>query len=112
MTPRQPLRLQPRGLWAVPLEHLVIAGVVVIIAAAHDTERRGHGALAWGEDRAHQQQLNLPPGWAGEQRREGNKNRSNRVGQGEHRLAFFDGVRPAYPVLIIYLAFVQSPAWG
>ena len=36
-----------------PIEHLVVAGVVVLVAAAHDAERGGHGALAGGQDRAH-----------------------------------------------------------
>ena len=29
-----------------PVEHLVVAGVIVSIAAAHDAEHRGHGALS------------------------------------------------------------------
>ena len=67
-----------------PIEHLMVAGVVVIIAAAHDAQRRGHGALARGQDRADQQQLGFTPGWAGEQRCEGNENGYNGIGQGEH----------------------------
>ena len=82
-----------------PIEHLMIPGVVPVVAQSHDTERRCHGALAGSQDRADQQQLCLQvrPGWAGEQRREGNKNRYNRVGQGEHRLAFFDGGPASLP---------------
>ena len=29
-----------------PVEHLMVAGVVEVVAAAHDAQRRGHGALA------------------------------------------------------------------
>ena len=47
------------------------AGVVTIIAAAHDAERRGHGALARGQYRAGQQDLGFPPGRAAKQRGEG-----------------------------------------
>ena len=47
-----------------PVEHLMVAGVVALVAATHDPQRRGHGALAWGEDRADQQQLGFPrSGW-------------------------------------------------
>ena len=75
-----------------PIEHLMVAGVVVIIAAAHDAQRRSHGALARGQDRADQQQLGFTPslpsattgGWVAEQRCEGNKNGYNGIGQGEH----------------------------
>ena len=85
-----------------PVEHFVVAGVVALAAATHDTERHGHGALSWGQDRAHQQHLSLPPGWIGEQRCEGKKNGYNGSGQGEHGWAFSDvWVRPAYPVLLL-----------
>ena len=60
---------------------------------------------------ADQQQLCFPPGWAGEQtsRRE---QETDTIALGRVSIAwpFLTGVRPAYPVLIIYLAFVQSPA--
>ena len=69
-----------------PIEHLMITGIVPVITQAHNTERRCHGALAGSQDRAHQQQLCFPPGWAGEQRCEGNKNGYNRVGQGVSRV--------------------------
>ena len=59
-----------------------------MITAAHDPQRRRHGALARGQDRANQQQLCFPPGWAGEQRCEGNENRYNGAGQGEHGQTF------------------------
>ena len=54
------------------------------IAAAHDAQRCGHGALARGKYRADQQQLGFLPGWAGEQRCEGKENGYNGIGQGEH----------------------------
>ena len=74
----------------------MVAGVVALVAAAHDAERRSHGALARGQDRADQQQLGFPPslpsattgGWAGEQRCEGNENGYNGIGQGEHGQTF------------------------
>ena len=53
--------------------------------------------------------LGFPPGRVAKQRGEGMECGYNRVGQGEHCLAFSRRARPAYPVLIIYLAFVQSP---
>ena len=64
------------------------AAVVAPIAAAHDTERRRHGALTRDEDRIHQQHLGLWPAWAAEQRYEGIENGYNGIGQGEHGLAF------------------------
>ena len=66
----------------------MVAGVVALVAAAHHTQRRGHGALARGEDRADQQQLGFPPGRVGEQRCEGNEYGYNDIGQGEHGWAF------------------------
>ena len=44
----------------------MVAGVVPLVAAAHDAQRRSHGALARGpQDRADQQQLGLSAklGW-------------------------------------------------
>ena len=67
-----------------PVEHLVVAGVIVSIAAAHDAERRGHGALSRGQYGADQQQLSLAPGWVGKQPCEGTQYRYNGIGQGEH----------------------------
>ena len=40
----------------------MIAGVVEVVAAAHDAQRRGHGALARGQYRADQQDLGFQPG--------------------------------------------------
>ena len=37
-----------------PVEHLMVAGEVAVIAATHDPQRRGHRALAWRQYRAHQ----------------------------------------------------------
>ena len=78
----------PTGRPHRPVEHLVVAGVIPVVAQPHDAERRGHGALARGQDRADQQQLCLPPSWAGEQRCERKENGYNGVGQGEHGRAF------------------------
>ena len=71
-----------------PVEHLVVAGVVALVAAAHDAQCRRHGALTRGQDRADQQQLGFPPGWARKQRCEGNEQGYNGIGQGEHGWAF------------------------
>ena len=54
-----------------PIEHLMIAGVVEVVAAAHDAQRRGHGALARGQYRADQQDLGFQPGRVAKQRGEG-----------------------------------------
>ena len=40
----------------------MIAGVVSVAAQTHDSERRGHGALAGSENRADKQDLGFPPG--------------------------------------------------
>ena len=97
-----------------PIEHLMVAGVVELVAAAHDAERRGHGALARGQDRTHEQELGFLPGlpsattggWAGEQRCEGGQNSYNGIGQGEHGWTFREsGVRPAYPAFMLFLNF-------
>ena len=71
-----------------PVEHLVVTGIVAVVAASHDAQRRGHGALARGQDRADQQQLGFLPSWAGEQRCEGKENGYNGTGQGEHGWTF------------------------
>ena len=54
-----------------PIEHLVVAGVVLVVAQSHDPQGRGDGALTRGQDRDDQQHLGFPPGWAAEQRCEG-----------------------------------------
>ena len=71
-----------------PVEHLMVAGVVEVVAAAHDAQRRGHGALARGQYRPEQQHLGFPPGRVGKQRCEGNEYGYNDIGQGEHGWAF------------------------
>ena len=58
----------------------MVAGVIAVIAAAHDPQGRGDGALARGQDRAQQQQLGFPPSWVGKQRCEGNENGYNGIG--------------------------------
>ena len=84
----------------------MVAGVVTLVAASHDTERRGHGALSWGQNRANQQQLHFLPSGVGEQGCEGKENGYNGIGQGEHSWAFSEIlVRPAYPVFILFLNF-------
>ncbi len=89
-----------------PIEHLMVTGVVALVAAAHDPQGRGHGALARGQDRADQQHLSFPPGWAGKQHGEGNEQGYNGIGQGEHGWTFSEiWVRPAYPAFILFLNF-------
>ena len=84
----------------------MVAGVVAVIAAAHDPQGRGHGALTRGQDRAHQQYLGFPPGRVGKQRGEGNEYGYNGIGQGKHSWAFSEIlVRPAYPVFILFLNY-------
>ena len=89
-----------------PVEHLMIAGVIAVIAAAHDPQGRGDGALTRGQDRAHQQYLGFPPGRVGKQRCEGNEYGYNGIGQRKHSWAFSEIlVRPAYPVFILFLNY-------
>ena len=85
-----------------PIEHLVIAGVVALVAASHDAQRRGHGALSWSQDRTHQQELGFLPGWIGEQRCEGKENGYNGRGQGEHGRAFPSKVGSGQLTLPVY----------
>ena len=66
------------------------AGVVPMVAAAYDPERRRHGALARDRDRAYQQHLCFPPSRAAEQCCEGNEYGYNCIGRGEHGSAFSD----------------------
>ena len=51
------LERRPRS----PVEDVMIAGVIAVAAQTHDAERGRHGALAWSEDRADQQDLGFPP---------------------------------------------------
>ena len=72
-----------------PIEHLMVAGVVAVFGAAHDAQRRRHGALAWGQYRADQYDLGFQqPGWVAKQRGEGMEHGPNGIGQGEHGWAF------------------------
>ena len=66
----------------------MVAGVVALVAAAHDAQCRRHGALARGQDRADEQHLGFPSGRVGKQRCEGNDNGYNCIGQGEHGWTF------------------------
>lgn len=66
----------------------MVAGVVVLVAASHDPQRGGHGALTRGQDHTHQQQLGFLPGRVGEQHCEGGEYRYNDIGQGEHGWTF------------------------
>ena len=66
------------------VEHLMVAGIVVVAAATHDAQGRRHGTLARGQDRAQQQQLGFPPSRIAKQRFEGSENGYNGIGQGEH----------------------------
>ena len=70
-----------------PVEHLMVAGVIAVIAAAHDPQGRGDGALTRGQDRAHQQYLGFPPGRVGKQRCEGNEYGYNGIGQALGRVS-------------------------
>ena len=65
------MRAAWRGGHTARLSTLMVAGVVEVVAAAHDAQRRGHGALARGQYRAHQQHLCFFPSPAMEQRGEG-----------------------------------------
>ncbi len=62
----------------------MIAGIVAVIAVAHDAERRGYGAWAGGQYRADQQHLDFDPGSALEPRCQGSENGSNGLRQGKH----------------------------
>ena len=68
--------------------------------------------LARCQDRVHQQQLGLPPSWVREQRCEGSEYGHNGIGQGEYgwALSVQSGVRPAYPVFILFLNDAPSLA--
>ena len=66
-----------------PIEHLVVASVVAVVAESHDAQRRSHGALARGQYRADQQDLGFQPGRAAKQRGEGMEYGYNGIGQGE-----------------------------
>ena len=87
-----------------PVEHLMVAGVVALVAAAHDPQCCRHGALARGQDRAHQQHLGFPPGWVGKQRCEGNEYGYNDIGQGEHGWAFLWKVGSGQLTLSLYFS--------
>ena len=90
----------------------MVASVVALVAAAHHTQRRGHGALTRRQDRAQQQQLGFLPGRVGEQHCEGQENGYNGIGQGEHGWTFSQiWVRPAYPAFLLFLNFAKSPDW-
>ena len=89
-----------------PIEHLMVTGVVLVVAQSHDPQGRRHGALARGQDRAHQQHLGFPPSWTGKQRCEGNEQGYNGIGPGEQGWAFSEiWVKPAYPVFIFFYIF-------
>ena len=63
-----------------------------------------NGALT--QDRADQQQLGFPPGWARKQRCEGNEQGYNGIGQGEHGWAFPLKVGSGQlPVFILFLNY-------
>ena len=54
-----------------PIERLVVASVVAVVAESRDAPRRSHGALARGQYRADQQDLGFQLGRAAKQRGEG-----------------------------------------
>ena len=78
-----------------PIEHLVVASVVAVVAESHDTERRCHGTLAGSQYRADQQDLGFPPGRVAKQRGEGMEYGYNGIGQGEHGGTFLEKWGPA-----------------
>ena len=103
----------PTGRPHHPIEHLVVAGVVALVAASHDAERRGRGALTRGQDRSHQQELGLLPGRVGEQRGEGKQNGYNGIGQGEHGWAFCEKWGQAsLPCLYTFSKFCVNSSLG
>ena len=51
----------------------MIAGIVAVIAVAHDAERRGYGARAGSQYRADQPNLDFDPGSAWEPRCQGSE---------------------------------------
>ena len=71
-----------------PVQHVMVAGIVPVAAEAHDPQRSRHGALARGQDRAHQQHLGLAPRPVLEQPGERDENGYNGVGQSEHGLTY------------------------
>ena len=71
-----------------PIERLVVASVVAVVAESRDAPRRSHGALARGQYRADQQDLGFQPGRAAKQRGEGMEYGYNGIGQGEHGWTF------------------------
>ena len=84
----------------------MVAGVVALVAAAQDGKGRDHGALARAQDRADQPELSHLPGWVGEQRCEEGEYGYNSIRRGEQAGPFSEsGVRPAYPILILFLNF-------
>ena len=87
-----------------PVEHLMVAGVVPLVATSHDAQCCRHGALARGQDRTHQQHLGFPPGWVGKQRCEGNEYGYNDIGQGEHGWAFLWKVGSGQLTLSLYFS--------
>ena len=102
------------------VEHFVVAGVVALVAAAHDAERRGHGALARGQDAP------TSSSWAFCQacpRPRPGVGLVNSVAKGTSRDTMASGrvsmvrpfsesgVRPAYPVFMLFLNFAESPGW-
>ena len=96
-----------------PIEHLMVAGVVALVAAAHDAQCRRHSTLTRRQDRADQQQLRFPPGWAGEQRCEGNEYGYNGIGRGEHGWTFREKWGQArLPCLYTFSKFCVKPRQG
>ena len=96
-----------------PIEHLMITGVVAVVAQSHDTVRRCHGALAGSQYRADQQDLGFPPGRGCETawRRDGVRV-TIALGRVSIAWPFSRRVRPDYPVLMIHLTFVQRSRLG
>ena len=56
---QQDVRAASTGRPHRPIEHLMVTGIVALVAAAHDAPRRRHGTLAWDQYRADQQDVGL-----------------------------------------------------
>ena len=58
-----------------PVEHVMVAGVVAIVAQSHDAKGGSHGALAWGQYGTNQQDPSFPPSRAAKKCCEEDENR-------------------------------------
>ena len=87
-----------------PLEHLMVADVVPVVAESHDAERRSYGALAWGQYRADQQDFGFGPVGLRNSVAKGLSTGTIALGRVSIAWLFSRRVRPAYRVLTIAIA--------